>query len=1118
MTTRARIHLIEERKRHQWSQQELADHLGTTQNNVSRWELGTTTPDSYFRLKLCELFGKTAPELDLPTGGKRQHASDSQSGQSLISTSERAMPPIWQIPFHRNLFFTGREQQLTHLFEQLHRSRSISVTRIQAISGLAGIGKTQIALEYAYRYAQSYRVVFWIRAETHEVLLTDFAMLASYLQLPGQNMQEQQRVVQKVRGWLDTHPDWLLLLDNVEDLTLLEEVLPPRLSGHILLTTRMQVTGTRAHRFALEGLEEQEGALFLLRRTKCIAPDALFEEALEDQRIAARKISHMMDGLPLALDQAGAYIEETGCSLSDYLDLYQTRRTVLLSRRGTDENHHPESVASTFTLSVEKVERANPAAVDLLRLCAFLHPDAISQEIIVEGACELGPVLASVALDSLALDSAIKDLRKFSLLVRHAATKSFALHRLLQAVLKDGMDAATQRQWAERAVRAVNHVFPDVEFATWQRCQSLLPHAQVCAILIKQWNMMFPEAVRLLQQTGNYLRECAQYGQAEPFFRQALSIREQNLGTEHPAVAECLANLAELNYYQGKYAQAESLFQRALSIRERILGARHPTVAENLNKLGELSYYQGKYAQAESLYQQALHIREQSLGTEHPAIAEHLHNLGHILYIQGKYTQAEPLLQRALAVSEQALGLEHPNVAYSLNSLGNLFRVQGKYTQAEPLLQRALAMREQVLGLEHPRTAESSANLGLLFCRQGKYALAENRLTQAQAIYEKVLGGDHPNMAALFTDLAELSRILGRYTQAEALFLKALAIHEKRTGLENHRAAQCMNGLAELYRIQGISMQAAPLCRRALDIRQKTFGPEHPSMVSSLSTLARLSLDEGAYRQADQLFQQSLHLCEKTMGSEHPDLVQILNNVAELYFVQDQYISAEAAYHRAVGLGEKTLGPQHPDVAQSFSGWGLLLTHQGKYSQAESLLQQALAMYEQTFGPEHLTLAQCLDNLAHLYMLQGEYAQAESLVLRSLAIREKVLGPQHPSVGENLHILAKLSHPQGKSQEAEIFSQQTSGMHDAAHHSNKTDSLDRWLEACCTRDETAWTPNAAIMQSHRAWCERQQQEPMSMKALTIALRRRGLLSRLRRVAHQNGSQPARGIQGIRVRL
>src|SRR5205085_7924552 len=180
--------------------------------------------------------------------------------------------------------------------------------------------------------------------------------------------------------------------------------------------------------------------------------------------------------------------------------------------------------------AIEQVERANPAAADLLRLCAYLHPDSIPEELLTAGADELGPILQPTARDAFALDGAIKDLRRFSLLRRTPDSKTLSIHRLVQAVIKDGMDENTQHQWAERTVRVVNCAFPDGKEATWPRCQRYLPHAQVCATYIAQWNMTSPEAARLLHRTGTYLCAKAHYTQAKPLLLSALTLGEQALG------------------------------------------------------------------------------------------------------------------------------------------------------------------------------------------------------------------------------------------------------------------------------------------------------------------------------------------------------------------------------------------------------------------------------------------------------------------------------------------------------------------------------------------------------------------------------------------------------------
>jgi hypothetical protein len=180
--------------------------------------------------------------------------------------------------------------------------------------------------------------------------------------------------------------------------------------------------------------------LFLLRRAGILGESDVLEKASQAERNKAKGISQKMDGLPLALDQAGAYIEETSCGLAGYIDLYQKRGDKLLKRRGGLVTDHPEPVATTWFLSFEKVVLANPAAADLLRLCAFLAPDAIPEEVINEGAPDLSPILQHVAADPFELHTAIEALHKFSLVKYDPEMKTLTIHRLVQVVIKDGMD------------------------------------------------------------------------------------------------------------------------------------------------------------------------------------------------------------------------------------------------------------------------------------------------------------------------------------------------------------------------------------------------------------------------------------------------------------------------------------------------------------------------------------------------------------------------------------------------------------------------------------------------------------------------------------------------------
>jgi len=395
--------------------------------------------------------------------------------------------------------------------------------------------------------------VFWVRAETHETLLADYQALATLLQLPEADSQELSRIVTAVKHKLQSYHPWLFICDGVEDLEHVHTLLPDASQGHIMITTRSQVTGTLGSHLDLQKMEPAEGALFLLRRAKCLCLEAPLAKASALLRTQAEAIVETVDGLPLALDQAGAYIEESECNLLEYLERYATRRSILLNASGSLSNYHPTSVAETLSYSFQKVEQASPVAADLLRLCVFLHADAIPEEILIWGTAKPGSVLHNTVPDALALDAAIKEIRRFSLLYRTPKQKTFTIHRLMQTIIKGEMDTKTKHYWAKYAISVLNHVFPNShDVADWPRCQRYLPHVLACAEFIEEEEITSLEAGELLYRAGIYLHKRGYSVPADLLLRAALSAIQGSLGPDHPLAVRCRTSMETTFIHGGK--------------------------------------------------------------------------------------------------------------------------------------------------------------------------------------------------------------------------------------------------------------------------------------------------------------------------------------------------------------------------------------------------------------------------------------------------------------------------------------------------------------------------------------------------------------------------------------
>lgn len=575
----------------------------------------------------------------------------------------------------------------------------------------------------------------WIRADSREVLVSDFTTCANLLNLPGKDSQDQNLVVTAVKHWLEDNTGWLLIFDNADDPTLIEDFLPLNHHGHILLTSRAQVFDSLgiSNPIELDKLPPHDAQEFLRKRTRR-------EQLTTDEQAAVTQIAHKLDYLPLALEQAGAYIAKTQAQFKNYLVSYETRGLKLLEQAKFITGKYPQSVATTWLLNFEQVEQASAAAADLLRASAFLHPEAIPLELITRGAPELGltfsAALANVDSDPLVLDETLEPLTRYSLIRRNREAQTYDIHRLVQEVIKDRMDEAAQRLWAERVVRAVNMAFPRVEVSSWPQCERLLPHAQACATLIGTWHLKLDASAHLLNQAGFYLQERAQYALALSLTQQVLAIDRNVFGEHHLNTATTLNNLAELYRSLGDHTQALPLHEQALAIRRAALGERHPDVTISLNNLASLYKSMGNYAQALPLFQQALTISREILGKRHPITAITLNNLAELYQSMGDYAQALPLFQQALTIRQEVLGEYHPATAITLNNLAEQHRSLGDCTQASLLYEQALAIWQQIAP-NHPNTATILENYALLLRATNREAKAEKLEARAKAIREE---------------------------------------------------------------------------------------------------------------------------------------------------------------------------------------------------------------------------------------------------------------------------------------------------------------------------------------------------------------------------------------------
>jgi tetratricopeptide (TPR) repeat protein/MinD-like ATPase involved in chromosome partitioning or flagellar assembly len=767
------------------------------------------------------------------------------------------------MPLSRNPLFVGRTDALVQLAAAL-RGDAAEIGRIAAITGMGGIGKTQLAVEFVHRYGQFFAGgCHWCSFDDRDGVPAQIAACGGVgaLNVPGFDdlrLDDQVQLVEQ--AWRQPLPR-LLVFDNCEDETLLQRWLPTTGGSRVLVTSR------RAAWDAALGVRVL--ALDALPRVESIALLGQFRPDLAADDPDLAQIAAELGDLPLALYLAGRYLGMYRDDLAPAAYLAEVQAALLEhpSLIGEDQaitpTKHSVHVRRTISLSYDRLDAVEPVdalARALLARAACFAPDVPIPRALLEATVE--------AVDARQVRRALRRLSNLGLLEREGVT-ALRLHRLVAAFVRRDADDDTAQLMAEQALLDMAEALDqDGLRAQLLELQPHL-HQMIAHALVLDDEPAATRCTRLAYR----LNRIGDYASARALYKRALAIREQVLGPEHPDTVTTMNNLAGLLQSQGDYAAARVLYVRALAIREVALGPRHATTATSLNNLAELLRSQGDYAAARPLLERALVIRERALGPQHPDTAQSLNNLAALLKDQGDYAAARPLYARALAIREAALGPQHPDTAQSLNNLAGLLQVLGEYAAARQLLERALAVREAALGPQHPDTAASLNNLAALLQTQREYAGARPLYERALTIWERAVGPEHPEMARTLNNLAALLAAEREYAQAQLLCERALDICERRLGRGHPDTARSISNLGSLLHLQGKYAVARSYLEESLAIREQALGAEHPDTAGALANLAHSARDTGNRHEARVLYARALGISERALGAEHAETI-----------------------------------------------------------------------------------------------------------------------------------------------------------------------------------------------------------------------------------------------------
>jgi MinD-like ATPase involved in chromosome partitioning or flagellar assembly/uncharacterized protein (DUF2267 family) len=807
------------------------------------------------------------------------------------------VPPVWNVPA-RNADFTGRGATLELLRDKL-AGGGTAVVLAQALYGLGGVGKTQVALEYAHRFKADYDLVWWISSEQPNEIALALADLARRLDLPVPEGVPDAAAAAMALEELRVNPSrrWLLVFDNAEDPAELQPYRPSG-SGHVIITSRNQSWSRLAEPLEVDVFTRSESITHLMQHVPQLT-------AAEAAQVAAA-----LGDLPLAIEQASAWLEQTAMSAADYIAQLETQAARVLAVNQPSD--YPVSAVVTWNLSFERLQQRSPAAVRLLQLCAFMSPGPISEILLYSDEMIKNLLPYDSALtEKFILGRVIRDMSRFALVKVDAGRNSLQMHRLVQAVIRSQMTPAEQ----ETACHQVHQVLVGArprrgdtdDPENWERYELIWPHlqpsrAEECDE--EQTRQLLIDWVRYLWKHGDFERCLSLAARLE-------SLWDQQLGPDHPQTLYLRFHVANVLRSQGRFAEARDLDTHVLERQREVLEPDHPHIlmtagglAGDLRALGE--------------FQQALRLDVET------------------------YDRFKDLF-----------GEGHPRTLAAANNLAVSLRLVGDSSAARRLDERTLALRREVLRPDHPYTLFSAANLARDMREEGAFRESADLLRTTYGTYREVLGDDLLDTLRTAKSLAVSLRKAGDQQEAMELTLETYERYLQHYGAESPDALACALNLACDYSAMDDKQKACDVVGEVLRAYRGTLGADHPYTLVAANNLVTYQRGTGDSAAARALAETTLAAMRQRLGEDHPFTLSCAINLANCLSDLGQLAEAETIERRTLARLQKKLGPGHPDTLACAANLAVTLHRAGRSGEAETIRGQVLDDLDRLLGPQH---------------------------------------------------------------------------------------------------------------------------------------------------------------------
>ncbi|MET9354711.1 FxSxx-COOH system tetratricopeptide repeat protein [Streptomyces sp. NPDC006617] len=855
---------------------------------------------------------RTAPSFPGTPAPVHAASAGGAQGQRPRLPSGAGLPRVWNVR-DRNPHFTGREALISRIREGLLGGRQAVV---QALHGLGGIGKTQIALEYAHRFASQYDTVWWIDAARADQILVRYTELAARLGIakPEAGAEHNARTLLE---HLHTQDRWLIILDNADDPHDFESLIPTG-PGHVLITSRNPGWNDRVHSLNLGVFARSDSLAYLTARMPGITPDQ------------AGGLADDLGDLPLALAQAVGVIT-SGMTLDRYRHLLTEKTAKLMANGGPPG--YPAPLAAAVDIATNRLAGDDPDAADLLRLGAFLGPEPIPTAWLEA----VRDRLSTIAVDPDNImwpQTALRPLARYGLArVDH---ETFQIHRLTQAILRDRSSQAETDGSEDDVATILTTVTPgDPDTpAAWPGWAAYTTH---------------------------------------------LAARKDT-ATSRPELRQALVQAARYLIKSGQERTARDLVSALHDSWTGVLGEDHPDTLAGARYLGHVISYFGQYAEARRLHEDTLDRRRRTLGEDHPDTLDSAHSLASSLHNLGRYADARRMVEETFDRRRRTLGEDHPDTLASAHDRAASLHALGQYAEARRMVEDTLDRRRRTLGEDHPHTLSYTHDLAASLHNLGQYAEARRMDEGTLARRRRLFGEDHPHTLASAHSLAVTLHALGLSTDARRMHEDTLDRRRRTLGEDHPHTLDSAHSLAVTLHTLGQSTDARRMHEDTLDRRRRTLGENHPHTLASAHSLAVALHALGQDADARRMVEDTLDRRRRILGEDHPDTLDSAHSLAGSLHNLGQYAEARRMDEQTLGHRRRILGEDHPRSLQSAYSLAVTLSALRDHATAVQLLKDTRARSRRTHGEEHQFTEEVTEALAAELTAVGKRHEAQKIL------------------------------------------------------------------------------------------------------------------------------------------